>query len=107
MDEVLHATTKQVVVDYMIMPTEADLYKAMSVYHWVEQNSSFYFDVNDPNTPYPPSGISIDATTGRLVLSTSEGLVYVNLGDYVMRDASGEFFSVSPSTFDAHYMPNS
>ncbi|MFF8784820.1 hypothetical protein [Streptomyces sp. NPDC015125] len=77
-----------------------------AVYQWVENNTSGSFeplDVIEGRKPYPESGVSIDPRDGRMIISTLEGLHWVDLGDYVIRGVAGEFYPCKPDIFAATY----
>jgi hypothetical protein len=77
-----------------------------AVYRWVEQNTQGSFEplaVIEGRKPYPESGVSLDPRDGRMIISTLEGLHWVNLGDYVIRGVQGEFYPCKPDIFAATY----
>lgn len=77
-----------------------------AVYQWVETNTLRSFeplDVIEGRKPYPASGVSIDPRDGRMIISTLEGLYWVDLGDYVIRGVQGEFYPCKPDIFEATY----
>jgi hypothetical protein len=77
-----------------------------AVYQWVERNTLGSFeplDVIEGRKPYPESGVSIDPRDGRMIISTLEGLHWVDLGDYVIRGVAGEFYPCKPDIFAATY----
>ncbi|MEU7240344.1 hypothetical protein [Streptomyces sparsogenes] len=77
-----------------------------SVYQWVERNTLGSFeplDVIEGRKPYPESGVSIDPRDGRMIISTLEGLHWVDRGDYVIRGVAGEFYPCKPDIFAATY----
>ena len=53
-----------------------------------------------------PAGTwSIDPATGKLMIGTIEGQMFVSPGDYVIRGVAGEFYPCKPDIFDATYEP--
>lgn len=70
-----------------------------AVYQWVEEGGSGSFDVNTPMEVVPRNGVSIDNVTGKMVISTSEGIVPVNVGDYVVKGPDGNFYPLRPDRF--------
>ena len=79
-----------------------------AVYQWIENNTLGSFepmDVIEGRKPYPASGVSVDPRDGRMIISTLEGLHWVDLGDYVIRGVKGEFYPCKPDIFEATYEP--
>jgi hypothetical protein len=77
-----------------------------AVYQWVEANTLGSFEpteVIEGRQPYPASGVSIDPRDGRMIISTLEGLHWVDRGDYVIRGVQGEFYPCKPAIFAATY----
>ncbi|WP_216823171.1 hypothetical protein [Kocuria sp. WRN011] len=77
-----------------------------AVYQWIEKNTLGSFDflaVTEEGKPRPASGVSIDPSDGRMVISTLEGLHWVNVGDYVIRGVAGEFYPCKPEIFESTY----
>ncbi|MFD8088628.1 hypothetical protein [Streptomyces malaysiensis] len=77
-----------------------------AVYLWIESNTLGSFepmDVIEGRAPYPASGVSIDPRDGRMIISTLEGLHWVDVGDYVIRGVQGEFYPCKPDIFAATY----
>ncbi len=78
----------------------------MAVYQWIERNTLGSFepmDVIEGRKPYPESGVSIDPRDGRMIISTLEGLHWVDLDDWVIRGLAGEFYPCKPDIFAASY----
>ena len=79
----------------------------MDVYQWIERNTLGSFDMTeyegDGAPEHPASGVSIDPTDGRMVISTLEGMHWVDLGDWVIRGVAGEFYPVKPEIFAETY----
>ena len=111
-------TRKPVTVQVMQMPfgypegtdPSSDNYsrnlQASEVYSWVEKNTEGTFEflsVLEEGKPAPASGVSIDPSDGRMVISTRDGLYWVDLGDYIIREVDGGFYPCNPSTFAASY----
>ena len=77
-----------------------------AVYQWVENNTLGSFeplDVIEGRKPYPASGVSIDPRDGRMMISTLEGLHWVDRGDWVIRGVAGEFYPCKPGIFAETY----
>ncbi|OMI34387.1 hypothetical protein [Streptomyces sparsogenes] len=77
-----------------------------AVYQWIELNTLGSFeplDVIEGRKPYPESGVTIDPRDGRMIISTLEGLHWVDRGDYVVQGVAGEFYPVKPDIFAATY----
>ena len=77
-----------------------------SIYQWIEKNTEGSFeplDVIEGKKPYPASGVSIDPRDGRMIISTLEGLHWVDVGDYVIKGVQGEFYPCKPDIFEATY----
>lgn len=79
-----------------------------AIYQWIERNTLGSFepmDVIEGRKPCPESGVSIDPRDGRMIISTLEGLHWVNLDDWVIRGVAGEFYPCKPDIFAATYEP--
>ncbi len=79
---------------------------AHAVYRWIENNTLGSFEpmaVIEGRKPYPASGVSIDPRDGRMIISTLEGLHWVNLDDWVIRGVQGEFYPCKSDIFDKTY----
>lgn len=104
MNQPLKYRKKPVVIEAMrFAGTNAETH---AVYQWVEKNTLGTFDfveVTDEGKLRPASGVSIDPSDGRMVISTLEGLQWVSVGDYVIRGMGGEFYSCRPEVFEATY----
>jgi len=74
-----------------------------AVYQWVENNTQGSFDPLDPITP--GSGVSIDPSTGFMLIATLEGVMQAKPGDYIIRGIQGEFYPCKPDIFEASYEP--
>lgn len=80
--------------------------EAMAIYRWIEANTLGSFEpmgVIEGREPCPASGVSIDPRDGRMVISTLEGLHWVNLDDWVIRGVAGEFYPCKPEIFEQTY----
>ena len=80
----------------------------MSVYQWIESNTLGSFeatDVLEGREPCPASGVGIDPSDGRLMIATLEGVMYANLGDWIIRGVAGEFYPCRDDIFRATYEP--
>ena len=95
---------KPVVIEAMrLIGSTADVH---AVYQWVESNTLGSFepmDVIEGRKSYPASGVSIDPRDGRLIISTLEGLHWVNPGDWIIRGVKGGFYPCKPDIFEATY----
>lgn len=90
----------------MQLPVNATPAEGIAVYQWVERNTLGSFeplDVIEGRRPCPASGVSIDPRDGRIIISTLEGLHWVDLGDFVIRGIKGEFYPCKPDIFVASY----
>jgi len=97
---------KPVVVEAMHFRRGLSADDAMAVYHWIESNTLGSFeplDVIEGRNPYPASGVSIDPRDGRMIISTLEGLHWVDPDDWVIRGVVGEFYPIKPAIFAATY----
>lgn len=97
---------RPVIIEAMQLPYHPTASEGMAVYQWVESNTDGSFepmDVIEGKKPYPESGVSIDPRDGRFIISTLEGLHWVDLGDYVIRGIKGEFYPCKPDIFEASY----
>lgn len=77
-----------------------------NIYQWIERNTLGSFeplDVIEGRKPFPASGVSIDPRDGRIIISTLEGLHWVDPGDYVIRGVQGEFYPCKPDIFEQTY----
>ena len=95
---------KPVVIEAMQLAGDASSWHA--IYQWIESNTLGSFepmDVIEGRKPYPASGISIDPSDGRLIISTPEGLHWVNPGDWIIRGVKGEFYPCKPDIFNKTY----
>ncbi|QGJ89047.1 hypothetical protein PBI_UNTOUCHABLE_2 [Gordonia phage Untouchable] len=77
------------------------------IYVWIEENTDGTFDVNklieDPNYKCPSSGVSIDARDGRMVIASLEGLMWVDMNDWIIQGIKGEFYPCKPDIFEGSY----
>ncbi|MFE7717501.1 hypothetical protein ACFU44_00440 [Nocardia rhizosphaerihabitans] len=97
---------KPVAIEAMHFRADLTAPEAMDIYHWVERNTLGSFeplDVIEGRKPYPESGVSIDPRDGRMIISTLEGLHWVDLDDRVLRGVQGEFYPCKPEIFEATY----
>lgn len=81
-----------------------DANRAMDIYHWIDSLTIGSFEpleVIEGKKPYPASGVSIDPRDGRMIISTLEGLHWVDPGDWVIRGVAGEFYPCKPEIFTA------
>ncbi len=77
-----------------------------NIYKWIERNTLGSFeplDVIEGREPFPASGVSIDPRDGRIIISTLEGLHWVEPGDFIIRGVQGEFYPCKPDIFEATY----
>src|SRR6266568_1664638 len=77
--------------------------EAMEIYQWIEENTLGSFEpmgVIEGRQPLRASGVSIDPRDGRMIISTLEGLHWVNPGDWVIRGVQGEFYPCKPDIFE-------
>ena len=77
-----------------------------AVYLWVEANTLGSFEPLsriEGREPWPASGVTIDPRDGRMVIATLEGGHWVNIGDFVIKGAQGEFYPCKPDIFAATY----
>lgn len=104
MNQPLKYRKKPVVIEAMrFAGTNAETH---AVYLWIERNTLGSFEplaVLDEGKPAPASGVSIDPSDGRMIISTLEGLHWVNVGDYVIRGIAGEFYPCKPHIFADSY----
>lgn len=97
---------KPVEIEAMQFPASNNPTAANAVYQWVESNTLGSFEpleVIEGRKPFPASGVSIDPRDGRMIISTLEGLHWVNLGDWVIRGVKGEFYPCKPDIFAETY----
>jgi hypothetical protein len=97
---------KPIEIDAMRFRSDMTGPEAMEIYWWVEKNTLGSFepmDVIEGRKPYPASGVSIDPRDGRMIISTLEGLHWVNPGDWVIRGVQGEFYPCKASIFAQTY----
>lgn len=97
---------RPVVIEARHLAIDATPPEAMEIYQWVEQNTLGSFepmDVLEGRVPCPASGVSIDPRDGRMIISTLEGLHWVDLGDWIIRGVAGEFYPCKPRIFDASW----
>lgn len=97
---------KPVEIEAMQFRRDASAAEAHAVYLWVERNTLGSFEPMDAiegRKPFPASGVSIDPRDGRMIISTLEGLHWVNLDDWVIRGVQGEFYPCKPDIFAATY----
>jgi len=95
---------KPVVIEAMQFTSES----AFDVYSWVEKNTLGSFEPMSVITgkyPYPASGVSIDPRDGRMIISTLEGLHWVDICDFIIKGVNGEFYPCKPDIFDKTYEP--
>ena len=88
------------------MPFEGTPVECMKVYLWVEEHTLGSFEpmaVIDNRTKCPESGVSIDPRDGRMMLATAMGLQHVDIGDWVVKNARGSFYSLKPDVFEEKY----
>ncbi len=79
-----------------------------NVYSWIEANTLGSFEplgVLEGFVPSPASGVSIDPSDGRMLISTLEGVMRADLGDWIIRGVQGEFYPCKPDIFEATYVP--
>lgn len=98
------ARKKPVDIDYERFV--GDTAELMRIYNWIEDNTQGSFepmDVIHGLNPYPSSGVAIDPRDGRMIISTLEGLHWVDPGDIVIRGVAGEFYPCKPDIFAKTY----
>lgn len=104
MNQPMKYRKKPVVIEAMrFAGTNAETH---AVYQWVKKNTLGSFepmDVIEGRKPYPACGVSIDPRDGRMIISTLEGLHWVDIGDYVIRGIAGEFYPCKPHVFADSY----
>jgi hypothetical protein len=83
-----------------LVGNESDMH---TIYQWIEANTQGSFDPYDDEVP--ASGVSIDPTTGYILIATLEGVMQAKPGDYVIKGTHGEFYPVKPEIFEANYEP--
>lgn len=54
---------------------------------------------------FPECGKGIDPTDGQFKISTLEGIMTANIGDYIIKGIQGEFYPCKPDIFEATYEP--
>ena len=74
-----------------------------AIYTWIEENTAGSYNTNDPSGEVPGSGVSIDASTGFLVIATLEGEMIAKPGDWIIRGVAGEFYPCKPEIFAETY----
>lgn len=97
---------RPVEIEALQFPVQNDPPAAHVVYRWVEVNTLGSFEpmeVIEGQRPYPESGVSIDPRDGRMIISTLEGLHWVNPGDWIIRGVAGEFYPCKPDVFAKTY----
>ena len=72
-----------------------------AVYKWVEANTQGSFDPRVADVP--ASGVSIDPSTGFMLIATMEGVMQAKPGDWIIRGVQGEFYPCKPDIFAATY----
>ena len=95
---------KPVVIEAMLFDGNSS--DAMSVYHWIEDNTDGSFEAMaciNGEKPYPKSGVSIDPRDGRLLIATLEGGMHADTGDYIIKGVNGEFYPCKPDIFAKTY----
>lgn len=97
---------RPVEIEAMQFRRDASNAELHAVYQWIERNTLGSFEplaVIEGRAPYPASGVSIDPRDGRMIISTLEGLHWVDLDDWVIRGVAGEFYPCKPDIFAATY----
>jgi hypothetical protein len=74
----------------------------MDVYRWVEDAVG---GLGPIEILEQKEGVSVDPATGFMMLATSEGMVYVSPGYWVIRYPKGNFDKCEPDVFEATYDP--
>ena len=82
-----------------IVGTDAEIHS--NVYKWIEENTQGSFDAHAAEIP--ASGVSIDPTTGFILIATLEGVMQAKPGDYIIRGVQGEFYPCKPDIFEQSY----
>ena len=99
---------KPVVIEAVQFRRDLTPAEAHAIYRWIESNTLGSFeplDVIEGRMPYPASGVSIDPRDGRMIISTLEGLHWVDLDDWIIRGVKGEFYPCKPDIFASTYEP--
>ena len=52
---------------------------------------------------FPERGIGIDPSDGHFKITTLEGVMKANLGDFIIRGLQGEYYPCKPEIFHAKY----
>lgn len=52
---------------------------------------------------FPERGIGIDPDDGHFKITTLEGVMKANLGDYIIKGVKGEFYPCKPDIFEETY----
>lgn len=73
-----------------------------SVYSWVRGHVGSFSPLDEE---FPESGVSISPKSGLMLLATFDGVMFVQPGDWVVRNAHGEFYPVKPEIFEQLYEP--
>lgn len=93
-------------VEIQAMQLAGSTAETHAVYLWIEENTLGSFEpmtVIDGDVPPPESGVSVDPRDGRLMIATLEGIMWADLGDWIIRGVQGEFYPCKPDIFAATY----
>lgn len=62
------------------------------------------YDFIDPSTGnFPETGRGIDPEDGLFKITTLEGVMIANIGDYIIKGVCGEFYPCKPDIFEKTY----
>lgn len=96
----------ELIAKFDVHPVEAmqltgDGHSDIDVYRWVEEAVGGLGPVEILSQDV---GVSIDPSTGFMMIAAKKGLIYVAIpDDWVIRDANGDFGKVSPDEFASSY----
>ena len=97
-------TKKPITIEAMqLVGSAAD---TMDVYRWIEENTLGSFEPLariEGHEPWPASGVSIDPRDGRIIISTLEGGMTADWGDWIIKGVQGEFYPCRNDIFEATY----
>lgn len=87
------------------LPFEGSSADLHDVYLWVEEHAGSFepMSVVEKRVRCPDRGVSIDPRDGRMMLATARGLQHVDIGDWVVKNATGSFYPVKPDVFHLKY----
>lgn len=77
------------------------------IFHWVEANTEGAFDyvtgLHRATGKPVRSGIAVNPANGKMVIRTLEGDMTIEVDDWAIRGAVGEFYPCKPDAFDASF----